>query len=218
MIILKTTFNYYATCIHMYSIYHIHIQLLHYWFVNVTADHDTFTMMKHSSKFKSLNLIHLSTLSFFPLLPNSSYRMLYSSGKRTFQTKWQYSYSNTTSPFCLKLWKSVGYLESLKWILLTIKAYLLWTVDQQWSVFPQSNFIPLTFHPYCGFNHVIHKLPDTKFHCKMNDVDCKVIRASVLELWTILCKGLHVSEMPKWSWSKQFKTHSQFSALCGFKG
>ena len=41
----------------------------------------------------------------------------------------------------------------------------------------------LFFRSDCGFNYVIHTLCNAKFHSKADGIDCKAIRASVLELW-----------------------------------
>jgi len=51
------------------------------------------------------------------------------------------------------------------------------------DIFPRCYLSLLFFHSDCGFDH--NTFSDAKFHGEADDIYCRAIGASVLELWII---------------------------------
>lgn len=77
-------------------------------------------------------------------------------------------------------YQAITYYYIEKPLSIALKAWLLWSVDQQWLVFPWSNLSLLVFHFNCGFYDVIHALSNAKFCGKTDGVDFRMIWAIFL--------------------------------------
>ena len=88
---------------------------------------------------------------------------------------------NDHTLFCLKLHTSLKPAYWATWRVLIehsdCKGLL---VNQEWVMFLQSSLPLFVVHFNCKLNHIIHKMCNAKLHSKVDGIDCRTIRASVL--------------------------------------